>query len=100
MNNSQKVRNVFDILSNDIKEDISPIDLLSFSHWLVEEVSDSTIKTNSLRYGRTPISEQPVYEAIEKMPWRLVNREFIWRDDNAANEPIELLIDNAIDMAS
>ncbi|MDG1003827.1 MAG: hypothetical protein P8N58_03020 [Emcibacteraceae bacterium] len=101
MNNAQKVRSIFEILKNDFAEDASPLELLQCSSWLVEESNSSSRSKPYLTYGKTPLCEQSIYEVMERMPWHAVNREVVWRDDDyAANEPIEHLIDHAIEMAS
>ena len=101
MNKPKKVRQIYAELQRVYGGDISAHELLECASLLADASEDSISSGGvTLHNGRTPFSELPVTEVMERWSWRIVSQDYVENDDYMPHMAQDVLIDHALAMAA
>jgi hypothetical protein len=101
MNKPKKVRQIYAELQRVYGGEIPAHELAECAS-LIADAADSSIRVSpkTAFHGRTPFSELPVDEVMERWSWRVVSQEYSAEDDFNPHIPQEALLEHALLMAA
>ena len=101
MNKPRKVRQIYAELQRVYRTDISAHELLECAS-LIADASEDSIRSGgvTVHHGRTPFSELPVTEVMERWSWRIVSQDYTESDDYMPAVSQDVLIEHILAMAA
>lgn len=101
MNKPQQVRQIYAELQSVYGGEIPAHELLECASLIADAAEDSIRPSgNTAHLGRTPFSELPVNEVMERWSWRIVSQEYAADDDFGPQIPQEVLLEHTLSMAA
>tara|TARA_R110002072_G_scaffold242519_3_gene401277 strand:- start:126 stop:431 length:306 start_codon:yes stop_codon:yes gene_type:complete len=101
MNKPKKVRQIYAELLHVYGGEIPTHELLECAS-LIADASEDSISPSprTLHNGRTPFSELPVNEVMERWSWRIVSQDYPSTDDYISQVAQDVLIEHTLAMAA
>ncbi|EEB78523.1 hypothetical protein GPB2148_1419 [marine gamma proteobacterium HTCC2148] len=101
MNKPKKVRQIYAELQRVYGGEIPTHELLECAS-LIADASEDSISSSpkTAFHGRTPFSELPVNEVMERWSWRIVGQEYSAEDDFGPHMSQEALLEHTLSMAA